>query len=109
MTLEEKAEVVSSYRNARNRAEQIDILSHLYEVDVDTIIEILENYNALDLRDLKKFKRCKICNCFIKSNARQGKCLNCRRNENRRIRTARIAANRGGGRGHKKVRGKHDE
>lgn len=109
MTLEEKAEVVSSYRNARNRAEQIDICSQLYAVDVDTIIEVLENYNALDLRDLKKFKRCKICNCFIKSNARQGKCLNCRCNENRRIRTARIAANRGGGRGHKKVRGKHDE
>lgn len=99
---DEKAEIVSRYRNARNRVEQIDILSQLYAVDVDTIIEVLENYNVLDLRDLKKFKRCKICNCFIKANARQGKCLECRCAENRRIRTARIAANRGGGRGHKK-------
>lgn len=95
---DDKAEIVGRYRNARNRVEQIDILSQLYAVDVDTIIMILEDYNALDLRDLNRFKRCKVCNCFIKANAKQGKCLNCRNDENRHIRTARIVKYRGNGR-----------
>lgn len=54
------------------------------------------------LRDLSSFHRCKVCGAFIKANARQGKCLECRCAENRAIRRARIIANRGGGRGHKK-------
>ena len=94
--------VVSRYRQANNRPEQIDILAQLYETDIDTIIEILEKWDALDLRDLSRFHRCKVCGAFIKANARQGKCLECRSAENRAIRRARIIANRGGGRGHKK-------
>ena len=102
LTNDDKAEIVCRYRNARNRVEQIDICAQLYETDIDTIIEILEKWNALDLRDLSRFHRCKTCGAFIKPNARQGKCLECRCAENRAIRRARILANRGGGRGHKK-------
>ena len=102
LTNDEKAEIVGRYRNARNRVEQIDICAQLYDVDIDTVIDVLENYNVLDLRDIKRFHRCKICGAFIKPNARQGKCLECRCKENRAVRRARILANRGGGRGHKK-------
>lgn len=75
----DRDEIVRSYRQADNKMAQVVILAELTASDTDTIIQILKEEGALNLKDMKKRICCK-CGCEYPAPNRKGSpvCPDCR-------------------------------
>lgn len=75
----DRDEIVRSYRQADNKMAQLVILAELTASDTDTIIQILKEEGALNLKDMKKRICCK-CGCEYPAPNRKGLpvCPDCR-------------------------------
>lgn len=70
-------EIVASYKQAKNKIEQIKILSELTCSDIDTILTILEDAGVFE----PLYIPCKICyKTFKTTNKKQKICPECKRN-----------------------------
>lgn len=75
----DRDEIVRSYRQADNKMAQVVILAELTASDTDTIIQILKEEGALNLKDMKKRICCR-CGCEYPAPNRKGLpvCPDCR-------------------------------
>lgn len=75
----DRDEIIRSYRQADNKMAQVVILAELTASDTDTIIQILKEEGALNLKDMKKRICCK-CGCEYPAPNRKGLpvCPDCR-------------------------------
>lgn len=85
----DKEEIVCSYRTAKNKAEQIEILAELTASDIDTIIMVLKDAGEKMPRSMKRFRRCVDCNCYIPVTARSKRCKECYATHDREMRRLR--------------------
>lgn len=83
-----KEEIICSYRTARNKEEQIEILAELTASDIDTILMVLKDAGER-LPTMKRFKKCIDCGCYIPVTARGKRCKPCYATHDREMRRLR--------------------
>ena len=89
----DKDEIAMSYRTAKNKAEQIFILSELTASDIDTIIEVLQDAGETIPRKILGMKRCLDCGLRI-PNGRCKRCKSCSAKHDYQMRKIRYQKNR---------------
>lgn len=86
-----KSQIIDLYKGARNKGEEMVILSELTLMDIDQLVEILKDAGVWDEKTLKKYKRCEECGAYIISRRSRRLCESCyQRYDTERRRIARM-------------------
>jgi hypothetical protein len=90
-----KEDIVYSYRTAKNKEEQIEILAELTASDIDTVLMVLVDADEKLPNLGKRFKKCIGCGGYIVASSRGKRCKICAEKHDREMRRLRYHKRKG--------------